>query len=346
LVNFIYTGPGGNNGKSKTCEIIKAILGDYAYKASAKLLCGKDDQASFANFEGKRFIYFEEPEFKKKLQSYLIKELTGGNEFSARKIYSSNTSNKLCATFVLNTNNIPQFSQADNAMSQRLLTIKWKSKFTKEKNLIDESKHIYLANNDIGSPTWIKQYTPHIFNYLLKYHVKWLENGEVIPETESQKDINEDILAFSDNFKSWLDSVVTKTGNARDSIALEKLVNKLIPSEYWVNMSKSAKSIGALGFLKRELKDRIETSEWLRRQKIVKKQRYCGAFLCGHKFKDQSTYSKSYDYNVNEMEIDDKENDVNQINKYEKIIGKKRLRSKSNSTDILGSPPTKKQRSI
>ena len=333
-----YIGPGGNNGKSKTCEIIKSVLGDYAHKASAKLLCGKDDAASFANFAGKRWIYFEEPEFKKKIQSYLIKELTGGNEYSARKIYSSDTSNKMCATFALNTNNIPQFTQADTAISDRLLTIKWNSRFTKDPEQVDESKHIYLADNNIGSSAWTKKYAPHIFNYLLKYHEKWLENGQNIPETEEQKHMNQDILAFSDHFKNWLDSVVTKTENKRDSISLDKLVNKLIPSEYWTNLSESLKSIGALTFLKRELKDRVETIDWMRRQKVVNKQRICGAFLAGHRFKDEYEYSRS-------MEVDNDEHDSNQLNKNNnKFIGKKRLRSKSNSMDFFQSPPTKKQR--
>lgn len=334
-----YTGPGGNNGKSKTCEIIKAVLGDYAHKSSAKLLCGKDDAASFANFAGKRWIYFEEPEFKKKILSYLIKELTGGNEFSARQIYSSCTANEMCATFALNTNNIPQFTQADNALSQRLITVKWRSVFTKNLHEVDESKRVYLADNNIGSSSWINKYAPHIFNYLLKYHEKWLENGEIIPETESQKFMNEDIIAFSDHFKNWLYSVVTKTEKKRDSVSLDRLVNKLLPSEYWVNMSKSVKSIGALTFLKRELKDRIETIDWMRRQKVVNKRRICGSFLAGHRFKDECEYEHS-----ESMEMD-KENNFNELNKNnDKITGKKRLRSKSNSIDFFSPPSAKKQR--
>ena len=335
-----YTGPGGNNGKSKLCEIIKAILGDYAYKSSAKLPCGKDDQASFANFAKKRWIYFEEPEFKKKILAYLIKELTGGAEYSARQIYKACTENKMCATFALNTNNIPQFTQADNALAQRLLTIKWRSVFTKKIEDVDESKRIYLADHNIGSSSWLQQYAPHIFNYLLKYHQKWLENGQNIPETEDQMDANADILQFSDTFKNWLYSEVIKTENKRDSIGLDRLVNRLIPSEYWINMSKSTKSYGALTFLKRELKDRVETMEWLRRQKVVKGKRICRAFLAGHKFIDEC---ESMDIDDVDNDNDgDTDNDSNKNNK--KHIGKKRLRSKSNSMDFQDSPPSKKRR--
>ena len=84
----------------------------------------------------------------------MIKELTGGDEFCARGIYSSNTSNKICATFILNTNNIPQFTQADNALANRLLTMTWNSKFTKKKEEVDPDNHIYLADLTIGNEQW------------------------------------------------------------------------------------------------------------------------------------------------------------------------------------------------
>lgn len=232
-------------------------------------------------------------------------------------------------------------------MAQRLLTVKWSSRFTKDPKEVDESKHVYLADNDIGDTKWIKKYAPHIFNYLLKYHQRWLENGSKIPETESQKDINDDIIQFSDHFKTWLYSVITKTENKRDSIPLNKLVNKLLPSEYWVNMSKSVKKIGALTFLKRELKDRVETVNWLRKQRMVNAKRIHGAFLSGHRFTDEYEYSQSFQDNSEKMEVDEDENVINEseLNRNKnKITGKRRLRSKSISMDLSKSPPKKKHR--
>ena len=162
----------------------------------------------------------------------MIKELTGGDEFCARGIYSSNTSNKICATFILNTNNIPQFTQADNALANRLLTMTWNSKFTKKKEEVDPDNHIYLADLTIGNEQWKQKYLPHLFNYLVKYHTKWLQNGEVIPESSIIQQDNEDILNFSDNFKNWLNGVVKRTGNVRDKISFKDLSNKLLTSQY------------------------------------------------------------------------------------------------------------------
>ena len=306
---FKYIGPGGDNGKSKLCEILKDLLGKYAHKASAKLLCGKDDAASFANFAGKRFIYFEEPEFKKKIQSYLIKELTGGNEFSARNLYSSNTANQLCATFVLNTNSIPQFTQADNAMANRLITVTWNSRFTKNQDEVKPDEHIYLADNNIGSKSWNDKYLPHLFNYSLKYHTKWLDNGQVIYETESQTEDNADILRFSDNFKIWLDTVAVKTNDIHDYITFDQLKRKLLASEYWANLPKSNKSIGAEAFLKKELRDRNETRSWIRNQKTIRGKVHYFWLLAGF------------------VSVDHAKNQENR----NQISGRKRLRSKSSS---------------
>lgn len=297
--------------------MLRDLLGSYAYKASAKLLCGKDDQHSFANFAGKRFIYFEEPEFKRKIQTYLIKELTGGDEFCARGIYSSNTSNKICATFILNTNNIPQFSQADNAMANRLLTVTWNSKFTKNKEEVDEEKHIYLADTTIGDEQWKEKYLPHLFNYLVRYHTKWLESGEQIPESSIIKQDNEDILNFSDNFKNWLNGVVKKTENIRDKVSFNDLKTRLLESEYWTNLTKTAKSIGVKAYLRRELRDREETRLWMKKQHCVNGKITYGQFLAGHVLIEDYIENDENDDNVND---EDKEN---------QLIGKKRLRSRS-----------------
>ena len=334
--------------------MLRDLLGSYAYKASAKLLCGKDDQHSFANFAGKRFIYFEEPEFKKKIQTYLIKELTGGDEFCARGIYSSNTSNKICATFILNTNNIPQFTQADNALANRLLTVTWDSKFTKNKDEVNDKKHIYLADTTIGNEEWKKKYLPHLFNYLLKYHTKWLEMGEQIPESSIIQQDNEDILNFSDNFKNWLNGVVKKTENVRDKIRLKDLSDKLLTSQYWTNLPKNAKSIGAQSFLKRELRDREETRLCIKKQATINRKIEYGLFLAEHVWiedyipvnednqdKEENNDNESdednqdkEENNGNESDEDNQDKEDNEGNgsdedKENKMIGKKRLRSRS-----------------
>ena len=286
---------------------MKDLLGLYAHKASAELLCGKKDAASFSNFANKRFIYFEEPEFKQKIRSYLIKELTGGNEFSARKLYSTDTSNQLSATFALNTNSIPRFTQADSAMGNRLITITWNTKFTKNPDKVDPENGVFLANPKIGSTLWNEKYLPHLFNHLLKYHNEWMENGEVIPETETQKEDNDDILKFSDSFKNWMDAIVVKTNKKRDYVKIEDLKKLLCGSEFWSNLSKSQKAVGAEQFLKRELRDRDETRSWLRKQKTINGEVKYFWNLSGHILKTE-----------------DKEN----VRRYS---GVKRLRSKSSS---------------
>lgn len=216
-------------------------------------------------------------------------------------------------------------------MANRLITITWNSKFTKIKTEVKPENHVYLADNSIGSTEWNTTYLPHLFNYLLKYHQEWLQNGEVIPETETQQKDNADILNFSDNFKVWLDSEVVQTGKSRDWISFDALKKKLLASEYWMHLQKPAKSIGAMQFLKKELRDRNDTRKWIREQKNINKKTVYFWSLAGHQLREQ------YDnHNHNHFS------------------GRKRLRSKSCTQefdelcakigDQINGPPQKKHK--
>lgn len=237
----------------------------------------------------------------------------------------------------MNTNNIPQFTQADNAMANRLFMITWNSKFTLKIEEVDPENHVYLADTTIGGELWKRKYLPHLFNYLVKYHQKWLQNGEVIPEPEEMKTANEDILNFSDNFKTWLKTVAIPTGKVRDSISINNLAMNLIKSEYWINLPKHVKNMGAANFLKKELKDRESTRVWYRKQKTENKRHYYGGFLTGYLLLEKCNMNND-DTGVYLSDDEDKEN-INNSNRKTR----KRLLSKS-SDDLDIEPPNKKHK--
>ena len=195
-----------------------------------------------------------------------------------------------------------------------------------------------MADPVIGSTLWNDEYLPHLFNYLLKYHTEWLENGEVIPETENQEQVASDILNFSDNFKYWLDSEIIKTSNTRDFVDLEDLKRKLLNSEYWSNLSKHNKGIGAYHFLLKELKDRVETTKLLVRQKTVKRKVIYGWFLTKYCFKDQ--YQRIQNQNNKLIGKRRKRSDIIDENMENHDVeandkNGRKLRSKSTSNEIV-----------
>jgi putative DNA primase/helicase len=82
-------GPGGN-GKTTFLQTLMKLWGDYAMKAPPDLLMAKRNEAhptDRAGLFGKRLVCCVETEQGRKLAETLVKELTGGDTISARKLY-------------------------------------------------------------------------------------------------------------------------------------------------------------------------------------------------------------------------------------------------------------------
>ena len=302
-------------------------MGNYAYKASSKLLLGsKQDDASVANFDKKRFIYFEEPAFKQKLQSHLIKDMTGGNEVAARRLYSQDTCTKICATFALNTNNIPEFTQADDAIDDRLITYEWRSKFVKDKDEVNEMDNVYLADEDIGNKVFAQRYGSQLFNILCGYHQKYMNNNQQIALTSTQKRNNSDILKISDTFKSWFEENIVFTNDQIDFISLPDITQRFKISEYWLNLPTSMKQCGIKTYIKKQIMNRSSIKKWFRKEKVIARgiRGYKG-YLIQHKFKSnsilneyhgdvpnqQNTENNDVYFNINELNFDNSNNKEN-----------------------------------
>ena len=309
---YIYIGPGGNNGKSRWCELLKHMLGSYAYKAAVSLLLGaKQDAASIANFDKKRFIYCEEPSIKQKLQSHVIKDITGGNEVAARKLYSQDTATRICATFALNTNNIPEFTQADEAIDERLITYEWKSKFVKEKEKVNENDNVYLADEYIASKEFAQRYGSQLFNILCLYHKKFMDNNQQISLTLKQKMNNSEILRISDGFKSWIDANIVFTDDKHDYITLPQIEQKFRSSEFWLHLTTTVKLCGAASYVKKQIMNRSELKKWYRKEKVISKgnKQYEG-YLIRHKFVSNSILPGYNINSINNQDNQENENDV------------------------------------
>jgi putative DNA primase/helicase len=90
-VLFILQGA-GRNGKSTLLEVIRQLLGDYGHKMRREALLAKNLQSGKANPEianlfGKRFAYLSETEEGGRLNEALVKELTGQEMITVRRLY-------------------------------------------------------------------------------------------------------------------------------------------------------------------------------------------------------------------------------------------------------------------
>jgi putative DNA primase/helicase len=81
---------GGSNGKSTFLGIVREMLGDYACQAVSELLMMKKHEAhptERADLFGRRFVATIETEEGKRMAEALIKQLTGGDNVKARRLY-------------------------------------------------------------------------------------------------------------------------------------------------------------------------------------------------------------------------------------------------------------------
>ena len=129
--NYGFT---ASNGKSFLMERFRAIMGDYGGSFPVTLLTNKmkgagETNSSLVEFSNKRFLYCSEPENGSKLNSNMIKQLTG-DIIKTRGLYNDKDK-EIQPTFKLFVccNNLPNFDSYDEGISRRIFITEYKTKF-------------------------------------------------------------------------------------------------------------------------------------------------------------------------------------------------------------------------
>ena len=113
----------GSNGKTVTVETISSIMGDYARRTRTETILVKREAGAsndIADLAGARFVFSSEAEQDKRLAESLVKDLTGGDSISTRKLYQEYFTFKPQFKLVLSTNHKPVIYGTDNAIWDRI----------------------------------------------------------------------------------------------------------------------------------------------------------------------------------------------------------------------------------
>lgn len=129
----ILTGTGGN-GKSVIIKLLKTVFGGYFLNVPSTLLTKRQGAAEAphpakAQMKGKRLIVAQEPEAEEKFQVAIIKEITGGDTISARKLYRDNMNFVVQGVLLCMCNDIPILSKPDGGIRRRTNPIPFPFKF-------------------------------------------------------------------------------------------------------------------------------------------------------------------------------------------------------------------------
>ena len=190
---FILHGKTTRNGKSTLLNTIEFILGDYAKVAPVGMICRGDRQKdaeaaspTLAGLKGKRFVTMSESNEYGKLDEEKIKQLTGGEEISARALYQSAITYKPQFTLWLSCNDLPMVTDKSIFASQRIKVVEFNRHFKPEEQ--DTQLKNELTSTEAMSG---------IFMWLVRGYIKYKENGlkmsdsllEVVNKYERENDL-------------------------------------------------------------------------------------------------------------------------------------------------------------
>lgn len=197
---FILHGKTTRNGKSTLLNTIETMLGDYAKVAPVGMICRGDRQKdaeaaspTLAGLKGKRFVTMAESNEYGKLDEEKIKQLTGGEEISARALYQSAITFKPQFTLWLSCNDLPLVTDKSLFASERIKVIEFNRHFKPE----EQDTHLKDELCEQSSMSGI-------FMWLVRGYIRYKERGltmsgdlrEVVAKYERDNDL---VLQFLEN---------------------------------------------------------------------------------------------------------------------------------------------------
>ncbi|MBE0427910.1 MAG: hypothetical protein IBX72_14850 [Nitrospirae bacterium] len=192
----IHYGVGGN-GKSKLNDQISYILGDYFIKVnvetvldSGKTQAGNAASGDVARMAGARLVVASEPDRGARLKEGMIKDLTGREQITARRLYEKEFQFYPEFKFWLVTNHKPNLKSQDGGIWRRIKLVPFEVVIPDEK--IDVNLDLKLRNESSG-----------ILNWMIEGCLLWQTEGMNVPEKikEATQDYKEDMDILGDFFR-------------------------------------------------------------------------------------------------------------------------------------------------
>ena len=186
----------GNNGKSVCWNTISGILGDYAGLASAEMLMPRKevDLHQQANLYRKRFVSVGEPSSNQRIAAGKIKELTGDDRVTCRRLYENEWSFTPSHTFWCSTNHKPNVNTTDFGIWRRLKMIP----FVVDISVALEAKGRKLDKHFLGK---LKAEWPGIFKWLVDGAKRYKRDGLIEPKAVTDATI--EYRDEEDTFKAF-----------------------------------------------------------------------------------------------------------------------------------------------
>ena len=179
---FILHGKTTRNGKSTLLNTIETMLGDYSKVVPVGMICKGDRQKdaeaaspTLAGLKGKRFVTMSESNEYGKMDEEKIKQLTGGEEISARALYQSAITFKPQFTLWLSCNDLPLVTNKSLFASERIKVIEFNRHFSPQ----EQDTHLKDELTTMEAMSGI-------FMWLVRGYIRYKEHGLIMSEELTQ----------------------------------------------------------------------------------------------------------------------------------------------------------------
>jgi len=183
VVPILY-GEDGRNGKGTLLETIKDVLGDeLASPIPAAVLVqanqepnGEAPRPFLFGLRGKRLVWASETAEGQRLNSALLKLLSGGDTITARTLHGKPDTFKATHKIMLLTNAKPEVDALDSALWERLLLIPFEQRF------VDNPSGPNEHPRDKDLPEKLRAEAPGILAWLVRGCLEWQAQGLQPPD--------------------------------------------------------------------------------------------------------------------------------------------------------------------
>ncbi|HEX7122377.1 MAG TPA: phage/plasmid primase, P4 family, partial [Gemmatimonadaceae bacterium] len=170
-VFWMFLGPGAN-GKSTFLSAMEMTLGDYALHAEPELLTPREGASTtgVADLQGRRFVVAVETKEGKRLDERQVKQLTGSDTITARKLYQDFMEFRPTHKIFYAMNHLPKVTDVTPAFWRRVLLVPWESVISKEQQRPDVAEWI-VANHG-----------PAVLRWAVEGCLKYQRDGLAVPD--------------------------------------------------------------------------------------------------------------------------------------------------------------------
>lgn len=210
----------GSNGKSVWIELLRRVVGNYAFECDKNLFLKRTREihcAATIDIRGKRVALCTESEDGDEFNAGALKQMSGGDNVYGRSLYNAGENFQNKAKLILCTNHPPKIKGTEQALINRLYYLEWASKFVddpnpnnarekkKDQEFIDRLTHERI--NDF-------------FAYAVEGAVKYYATG--LPKNRSIQSTKDKQVTVANPLGIWLDERIEK-GEDKEKVCADDL---------------------------------------------------------------------------------------------------------------------------